>query len=107
MKEKQFRWCKHVFNTIRSGQPPFRELQNGSEDGKPLKDKEYRTRKRKTEKHLIDWGHIVLLVWGEKAESWIDIWGSAAWKYCCFCSSGEFTGTQTLFKCWFADVVLG
>lgn len=37
-----------------------------------IKNKEERTRE-----YLTGWGHIVNLVWGEKAESWLGVWGLA------------------------------
>ena len=37
-----------------------------------IKNKEGNNRK-----YLIGWGHIVSLVWGEKAQNWLGLWGLA------------------------------
>ena len=33
---------------------------------------------------MFGWGHIVSLVWGERAPSWLGTWGLADWIYCMF-----------------------
>ena len=30
---------------------------------------------------MFGWGHMVGVVWGEKAQSWLGIWGLADWIY--------------------------
>lgn len=46
-----------------------------------LKNKEYGREKQK-KKYLIGWSHIVVLVWGEKCESYLGVWGLAVWIEC-------------------------
>ena len=47
----------------------------------------------------MGWGHIVNLVWIEKAQSWFCIWGLADWI---FCSTGQ-VAKYNLFKFEFVN----
>ena len=35
-------------------------------------------------KYLIGWSHIINLVWGEKTQSWLGLWGLADQIHCIF-----------------------
>lgn len=68
------------------------------------KNKEQR---RNNRKYLIDWDHMVCLVWSRRAQSWLDVLRIRRLDIVLsFRSSGAFTGTQKS-KFWFADMALG
>ena len=47
-------------------------------------------------KYLLGWGHIVTLVGGEKAQSWLGLWGLADWTHCLSGQAEHLQGHECL-----------
>lgn len=46
-------------------------------------------------KYLIGRSHIVNLVWSEKVQSWLGIWGLADWIYCVYGQEEDLQGCES------------
>ena len=44
---------------------------------------------------MIGWGHIVTLVWGEKAQRWLGLWGLATQIDCVYSQVEDLQGQKS------------